>query len=246
VTRTLLLDIESSPNTAFVWGLYDQQIAHDQVKETASILCWSAKWLHEKTVMYQSVEKTSKKKMLKRMHALLNEAEVVIHYYGSRFDVPVLYKEFVKHTLPPPSPFRQVDLCQVVKRVFRFESNKLDAVCQALGLGKKTKHRGFSLWVGCMEGDPACWREMEKYNRNDVVILEKLYNRLLPWIPSLPHAGMIGGRQDACPKCGVVGKLQSRGSMVARTAVYKRFQCTACGAWCRARVGKKGVAPKYV
>ena len=244
--RTLLLDIETSPNTAFVWGLWEQNISHDQVKETSSILCWSAKWLHEKTVMFQSVQHTPIKKMLAGIHKLLGQADVVVHYNGGKFDMPVLNKEFVKASFPPPPSTQQIDLYRVVKRVFRFESNKLDAVCQALGLSKKVKHQGFGMWVGCMEGDKACWKEMEQYNRNDVVILEQLYHRLLPWLPTRPHAGLINGKADACPACGVTGKLQSRGVLAARTAVYQRFHCTACGAWCRARKSDQGGAPVYV
>ncbi len=244
--KVLLLDIETAPNTVYCWGLFDQNISHDQVKETSSILCWSAKWLHEAEVMYKSVQRTSEKKMLEKIHGLLGEAEVVIHYNGQKFDIPVLFKEFVKAGFTPPSTFKQVDLYRAVRRMFRFESNKLDAVCQALGLGQKSKHRGFGLWVGCMEGDKACWQEMETYNRNDVVILEQLYDRLLPWIPNHPHAGLINGKQEACPSCGKQKYLIRRGTQTSRLGVYQRFQCTACGAWCRARTSEKRKAPAYV
>ena len=244
--KTLLLDIETAPNTAYVWGLWDQNISHEHLLETSYILCWSAKWLGEKGTQFQSMEHTTPKKMLTSIHKLLDEAEVVVHFNGAKFDIPVLNKEFIKADLPPASPYKQVDLYRVVRKVFRFESNKLDAVCQTLGLGKKTKHQGFSLWIGCMKGDHKCWKEMEGYNRNDVVILEKLYHRLLPWIPSLPHTGVIEGKAEACPACGVVGQLQSRGVSTTKIAVYQRFCCQACGAWCRARTSEKGKAPKYV
>jgi len=244
--RILLADIETAPNTAFVWGMLDQNISHDQVKETSYILCWSAKWLGEPRTLHASVQHTPPLKMLKQIHSLLAQTDVLVTYNGGKFDVPVLNKEFVKAGLAPPSPYQQVDLYRIVRRVFRFESNKLDSVCRVLGLGKKTKHRGFSLWVGCMEGNAECWAEMEKYNRNDVAILEKLYNRLLPWMPVRPHAGVIAGKFDACPACGVAGRLQKRGVMTARTALYQRFQCAACGAWSRSRTKQKGVEPQYV
>ena len=247
MSRVLLLDIETSPNTCYVWGLFNvENISHDHLKETSSILCWSAKWLHETPVMYESVQHKPLKTILMKMRKLLCEADAVITYNGAKFDLPVLNKEFVKAGIEPPSSYQQVDLYRAVRKVFRFESNKLDAVCQALGLGKKVAHRGFSLWTGCMEGDKGCWEEMEKYNRNDVSILEKLYDRLLPWLPARPHAGLINGKTDACPACGVTGKLQRRGVMAARTAVYQRFHCTACGAWCRARKSVQDGGPTYV
>jgi hypothetical protein len=79
---------------------------------------------------------------------------------------------------------------KVVRQHFRFPSNKLDYVAQELGLGSKEKHEGFELWVKCMQRDLAAWQKMEKYNIQDVILLEKLYTTLLPWIISTPSRGI--------------------------------------------------------
>lgn len=128
---------------------------------------------------------------------------------------------------------------RVVKRVFRFESNRLDYVCQALGLGAKEKHEGFELWVKCMEGDPSAWKRMERYNRGDVKLLQRLYNTLRPWIEKHPN---VGAYRDVacCPKCGSE-KFQSRGYAVASTRKYRRYQCNGCGGWFR---GNTSASPK--
>jgi hypothetical protein len=34
-----------------------------------------------------------------------------------------------------------------------------------------------------MNGDDKAWREMKKYQVQDVVLLEELYQVLLPWLP---------------------------------------------------------------
>lgn len=242
--KTLLVDIETAPNTAFVWGLYDQNIAHEQVVESSYILCWTAKWYQAKGQVYASLQSMTKQEMLKQIHRLLDEAEVVIHYNGMKFDIPTLNKEFIKLGWMPPSPYKQVDLYQVVKRMFRFESNKMTAITKQLDLGQKLKHQGFELWVGCMRGDAECWKVMERYNKRDVQIMEKLYTKLLPWIPNHPHQGLEDER--ACPRCGVVGQMQRRGTAITRTVRYQRFQCQGCGGWSRARLGEKGKKPIFV
>lgn len=178
--------------------------------------------------------------MLRQIHALLDEADIVVHYYGSKFDIPTLNKEFVKHEMAPPSPYRQIDLKLVVQRAFRFESNKLDYVASALGFGKKIK-TDFQLWIGCMNGDKKCWADMESYNRHDVVLLEKVYVRLLPWIEKHPsYSAFVQGL--CCPKCGST-KTQSRGAQVTQMSTYTRYHCQACGAWFRdnKRVDERGV-----
>lgn len=75
--------------------------------------------------------------MLKQIHALLNEADAVVHYNGAKFDIPTLNKEFILHGLPPPAPYKQIDLLRTARSQFKFPSNKLDYIAQALDLGKR-------------------------------------------------------------------------------------------------------------
>jgi len=233
--RTLLLDIETAPMKGWFWGIWDQTIGLNQIEETSYILCWSAKWLGEKKVMFDSVKASGAKLMLGRMHKLLDEANVVVHYNGQKFDVPTLNKEFIQLRFAPPAPYKQVDCLKEVKRLFRFPSNKLDFVSQALGIGAKKAHEGFTLWTKCM--DPkhpeheAAWKRMERYNRHDVKILESLYLRLLPWLDKHPNHG---AHEDiaCCPKCGSE-KFQQRGYAVTQVMKYRRYQCGSCGGWFR-------------
>lgn len=143
--------------------------------------------------------------------------------------MPVLNREFLKHKLEPPSPYKQIDLYRVCKGAFRFESNKLKAILKELGLENKLEHEGFQLWVDCMDGKPSAWKKMRAYNRNDVAILEPLYERLRPWIDKHPALAGLG---LACPKCGS-GNAQRRGVTVATSQTYTRFQCQDCGGWFR-------------
>ena len=160
--KILLLDIETSPNTAHVWGLWQQNVSINQLQESSYVMCWSAKWLGDKQVMFDSVYNSKPIKMLKGIHKLINEADAVIHYNGTKFDIPTLNKEFLLHGLPPPAPYRNIDLLRSVRSSFRFPSNKLDYVAQRLGLGQKTQHEGHSLWVRCMNNDPkACFTMLQ-------------------------------------------------------------------------------------
>jgi DNA-directed RNA polymerase subunit RPC12/RpoP/DNA polymerase elongation subunit (family B) len=242
--RILLVDIETAPNTAYVWGLYDQNISHQHLKETSYILCWAAKWVGNNELMSRNTKghepgSPEYKLMLLAMWKLLDEADVVVHYYGSKFDIPVLNREFAKYKLPPPSPYRQVDLKLVVAKAFRFESNKLDHVAYKLGLGRKIE-TDFDLWIGCMDNKSSDWKHMIKYNKQDVVLLGKLYTRLLPWIDRHPSHSAFDG-ELCCPKCGS-RHIHKRGTQIASLATYTRYNCQECGAWFRnnKRTNKQG------
>jgi hypothetical protein len=235
--KILLLDIETAPNEVYSWGLWDQNIATNQVRETSYILCWAAKWYGEDKVMFDSVHRSTAKRMLGGMHTLLDQADIAVHYNGLKFDIPTLNKEFIQRGFSPPAPYKQVDCLKEVKRMFRFQSNKLDFVSQALDIGAKAGHEGFELWVKCMKGDKDAWKRMEKYNRQDVKLLESLYKKLRPWIEKHPN---IGAFEDipACPKCGSE-KRQQRGYAVTQLLKYPRYQCMGCGGWFR---GNKSVS----
>lgn len=233
--KILFLDIETAPNKGYFWGLFDQNISHDQVEESSYILCWSAKWYGESKLYRASAQHKSHAEVLAPIHKLLDQADIVIHFNGTKFDIPILNREFVKHLFLPPSPYKQIDLYRVVKRAFRFESNKLAYITRALGLKGKLGHEGFQLWVDCMDGVARAWRTMTEYNLNDVVILEPLYDRLRPWIAK--HPTVLAEKEGiSCPKCGSA-KLQSRGKMLSAARIYNRYQCQDCGGWLRSNIG---------
>jgi DNA-directed RNA polymerase subunit RPC12/RpoP len=164
---------------------------------------------------------------------LLSESDVVVHYNGARFDIPILNKEFLIHGFSPPAPFKQVDLYKVARSRFRFTSNKLDWIAQSLGIGQKIRHKGFELWIECMKNKPEAWKQMEEYNIQDIVLLEGVYNHFLPWINNHPSFGAyIKGDNLVCTNCGS-DNIYFRGWAVAKTYRYRRAQCNECGKWLR-------------
>ena len=132
--------------------------------------------------------------------------------------------------MKPPSPYKQIDLLKTMRRA-RIASRKLDYVAQRFGIGRKTEHKGMPLWTACMNGDAQAWKLMEKYNRQDVHLLEELYEVVRPWIPHHPNHNNYG-ETHVCPKCGGE-KHQRRGYAVTTTRRYARFQCLGCGSWFR-------------
>jgi DNA polymerase elongation subunit (family B) len=231
--KIVTLDIETSPNLAYVWGMFKQNIGLNQLVETGEVMCFSAKWYGQAPTSFYSTYHHGKEAMVEAAHEILDEADAVIHYNGKRFDIPHLNREFLAEGLTPPSPFAHVDLLNVAKKQFRFTSNKLDHVAQQLGLGAKTSHTGFQLWVDCMAGNAEAWELMKTYNEQDVVLTEKVYDALLPWIPSHPNYRLYhGGVDDLCPNCGSKD-LRKEGKAYTSVSVFQRFRCEDCGKWSR-------------
>lgn len=242
--KILTFDIETAPILAYVWGLWKNNVGLNQINEDWYVLSFSAKWLHQKRIIYKDQAKAkvieNDKALLLHIHALLDEADIVIAHNGRRFDVKKLNARFIKHGLPPPSPYEIVDTLDIAKASFAFTSNKLEYLTGALCTEKKMTHQkfpGFLLWVECLARNPAAWAEMKKYNIQDVVSLEELYLKMRPWTIGHPNVAAIGNDTDepVCPKCGSHHVQQKGFRYTKQGGAYLRFHCQDCGGWSRGR-----------
>lgn len=237
IPKILLLDIETAPHRVYAWGLWKQDIQIDRIIEPGFTMCMAAKWYGKKKVYFMNF--MQEPDAVQQAYDLLLEADMVIHYNGTRFDIPRLHTEFIKAGLAPLPKIPQIDLLLTVRKEFGFPSNKLDYVAKALGLEGKVQHKGFELWRECMQGDEKAWNQMRKYNVQDVRMMEPLYERIRPWIRNHPNLALFVDADDpTCANCAST-KLQKRGMQRTRTRTYQRYQCQDCGAWHRSRRQKE-------
>jgi len=234
--RTLIYDIETSPLISYTWGIWEQNVI--EVKEEWHMLCFSYKWLGEKTThsvslpdfsLYKKDPKNDRE-VVKKLWELLDEADAVVGHNSDAFDNKKTYTRFAFHKLPPPSPFKKIDTKKIAKRYFKFDSNKLDNLGKFLGLGEKVNTGGFDLWLGCMAGDMKSWNKMTKYCNQDVALDEKLYLRLRPYMDNHPNLNVLNGDNTSCPNCGSHA-IQKRGFGINSKSKYQRLQCQLCSCW---------------
>lgn len=229
--KILTIDIECAPNLAYVWGLFKQNISIGQIEQPGEVISFAALWTDDPRVIFRSNFHDGHEAMIKEAWNLLNEADAVVSYNGQMFDMPHLNREFLLAGLTAPSPYKNIDLYLIVRKQFKFLSNKLDYVAQALDLGGKTGHTGFQLWLDCMAGDAEAWRLMKTYNIQDILLTEKLYYRIRPWIGNHPSTGLYDGSEHSCPNCGSTN-LTRRGYAYTTVSKFQRYVCE-CGKWSR-------------
>jgi len=227
--KILLYDIETTPNISYTWGMYEQNVL-GFVKEW-ELLTFAYKWLGDKKVHIVSRRhpKTSTDKtMAQALKYVLEQADIVVAHNGMSFDDKKSNAKFIQHGLGPVKPYISIDTKRVAKAKFMFNSNSLDNLGSFLGVGRKLKHTGFSLWEGCMAGDSRSFDLMEKYNKQDVLLLEKVYLKLRPWIDNHPNLALIEGKNRlSCPKCKS-SRLKSYGIKYTQKLAYRRYRCLSC------------------
>ena len=238
--KILLIDIETAPILSYVWGLFDQTVGLSQIKSDWHILSWSEKWLGDSPskIIYKdqrnakNVEDDSE--MLKGIWNLLDEADVVVGQNVKKFDIKKLNARFVLNGFKPPSSFKIIDTYQIAKAKFGFTSNKLEYMTELLCKKyKKSKNSGFSLWTGCLAGDLKSWREMEYYNKMDVLSLEELYIKIRPWDSSF-NPNLYTDNIELTCNCGST-KYAKNGFAYTSVGKFQRHSCSSCGAEVKSR-----------
>jgi DNA polymerase elongation subunit (family B) len=244
--RILVLDIETRPIEAYVWGLKDQNIALNQIKEDWGIIAWAAKWFRAPaaTTIYKDQRNAKDvrkdKSLITPLWSLLDDADLVITQNGRNFDSKKLNARFILNGMKPPSPYRHLDTYQIVKRVAAFTSNKLEYLTDKLCTKyKKLRHKkfpGFSLWTSCLAGNKAAWDEMRRYNIHDVLATEELYTKIQAWDGSTDFTPYYSGDEALSHKCNCGStELRAEGYSFTATGKFQRYQCKVCGKWTASR-----------
>jgi hypothetical protein len=246
-TKVLYYDIETAPSIAAVWELFSREDSWAVwVEVPRFILCFAYRWAGEKKVHWVGLpqfplygeDKTNDLEVVRKLHELFCEADIIVAYNGNAFDHKIVNARFLTHGMLPPPPLRQVDPLLIARKCFKLPSNKLEDVGRILKVGVKFPGHDREMWRLCYHGDPKAWSKMQKYNKQDVVLLEAVYLALRPWMQGSPRISLTSVK--ACPKCGEK-KLQRRGFSVKKTLTYQRWQCQACGGWCQSRFADKNV-----
>jgi hypothetical protein len=225
--RILLLDIETKPAEGYFWGLFDQTIGIAQLKHPGGMLCCGMMWKGQRKVHMFSEWEHGRIGMAQRCHAMMSEADMIVGYNSDRFDLPKLMGEFLLAGLPKPPPAASMDVYKHVKKL-GFISNKLAFIGPLLTHDEKIKHEGFSMWIDVLAGCPKAQRKMARYCAQDVRLLEKVYDKILPYISNHPHLGYT--HPNACGACGS-GNTQHRGYHRSKSFRTERIHCQDCGSW---------------
>lgn len=233
--KIIVWDIETAPMKTYSFNFY-YNTNQDMIIQEDSLICFAYKELGKKGTKVISVggDPDRYKKnpyddtfVVKELHKVLSDADAIIHHYGDKFDRKRANDFFIKHGLPPLHEVVQIDTHKIAKKHFHFKSNKLDYIGEFLGVGRKIK-TSFRLWKDCMEGDLKALKQMEKYNKQDVELLEDVYLKLRPFTPAKLNLAAFYEVDHICPACGS-DKTRKDGFKYMRAGKKQRYSCRGCG-----------------
>ena len=207
------------------WKVFGQKTVHVPSIQDYNGSCKSCKTLKEPI---------NDKALLEAVYDDLASADAWVTWFGKGFDVKFVNSRLIFHGLPPLPPIPHIDGWRTAKSKLCLTSNRLATVQDFLQLPtSKTSVDGHQ-WNLASSGDPAALRYIFDHCRKDVNVLEEAYDKMLPLIVDSPNMGLVEKMEDGCPRCGL-GVLKTNPSWIYSSATrkYQRYQCIACGGWCK-------------
>lgn len=252
--KALYLDIENSRMilefpSYVLWDI--KRVDPKYIKEDWHITCAAWSWLDVEKRKIGRIQSVSgldfpsrfKKNhrddylVVKKLHDVLSEADLVIGHNSSKFDIKKLNYKFVKYGLPPLKDFQQADTLKMAKKELNASSNSLAHLAKELGVPMKVDLPKGVMW----KADDGCEKSLKKlikYNKGDIRAGAELYFKLLPYATSHPNMNALKDTKDlVCPSCGSKNH-QKNGTRITKTAKYQRYLCNNCGSSFR---GKKSL-----
>lgn len=221
-----------------LWDLESSSLNGD----FGAILCFGYKWLGERQAHVLSVadfprfhqDPSDDRELVRAAYDILESADLWVTWYGKRFDVPLMatrlldHREALKRHILPPMP--HVDGWEIARYRMKLHSNRLASVSTFLDVEEKTPIRP-RVWRRALSGHRPSLQYVIDHCEQDCVVLEDVYQIIRPLLTTHPSVAVMDGRAG-CPVCGH-DQLKKRGTQVALTRRYQRFQCRNCGTWTR-------------
>lgn len=211
---------------------YNITVRADQIVKGShtDIICIGYKWAGETAVKCPDwgAKKQNSAKLLDEVVAQIEKADVVIGHNGDSFDVKLINTLRIMHKQPPIAWPLTEDTLKMARKVFRFNSNKLDHLARVL-LGDKKIHTSQKLWDDVQyKKCPKALKKMVKYCKKDVLLLEEVFNELRPYCsPRVNRALLSGNSKYDCPTCGS-NHNQKYGLRTTKARTYQRMRCNKC------------------
>jgi DNA polymerase elongation subunit (family B) len=231
MVKKLFFDIETSPNVGFFWSSgYKKNISPESIIKERAIICICYKWINEnKVYSLHWDENQDDKKLLEQFIEVANEADELIGHNSDKFDLPWIRTRCLYHKIPVFPVYTTLDTLNYARSKFKFNSNKLDYIAKFLNVGQKIS-TGYDLWEKViLNKDKEALHHMIEYCKNDVVILEKVYNRMITYIPVKTHHGVIAGEEKySCPNCTSNSMKYTKTRYTALGNPRIQLQCNQC------------------
>lgn len=239
--RILIWDVEVSTVQILIenYGLknYIKYFNPKDIKRDWILLSVAWKWHGEPNTYCVSVKHDNvqdDRGVVETFYHALKNADIIIGHNIKAFDVKKFNSKLLEYGYDPLlfNSNQVIDTLQLCRKYFKLSSNRLGYVAQKLGVDAKDESPD---WAKVLDGDEQEIRYMRKYNKQDVIVNEQVYNKLRGWHESHPNLNLYNPVRDvvgqtvlACTNCQSTNLVKD-GYSYTRVSKRARARCKDCG-----------------
>jgi hypothetical protein len=237
--KILVFDTETAAATALTFGRFKVNLSQDNILDNGGwILCACWRWLGSNVTesIHLTPEEVLNKddsRIVAKLFELYEQADAVLAHNSQGFDHKVVQTRAIYNGFSPLPQVKVLDTLQLVKKYLKLPSNRLDAIGEFFGLGRKVSTGGIRLWREVQEGDEEAMEKMVEYCLQDVDLLYEVYLRTR----QLGRAGSDFNAalyfDDDLVRCRVCGSsdVEVTGRRIQTSLnVFDEVRCNECGA----------------
>lgn len=237
-SRNLYYDLEVAPALGWFFGNgYQTNIYH--VETYPKVISYSCQWEGEKEIFGKTLAdypgyKPSRfdiddTKLVKELHEIMEEADVLIGHNSDKFDMLHINTRFLENQLLPLDKKIQIDTLKIARKYFKMPRNNLDEIYRFIYKKPgKTKDRYNDLIWPCLDGDKGAWKKMLKYNKRDVFITREVYRAMRGFHHTHPNLNFFTRGEKTCGNCQKQ-TLMKDGLRYRKAGIFQRYRCKNCG-----------------
>lgn len=123
--------------------------------------------------------------VVKKLIDEMNRYDLIVHWYGSRFDIPFINTRALLHKLRPPVKNFRRDLCFVARGIGKLKNNRLATWGRFL-FGKSGKtFLSPQVWLQAMRNNKESLDYVVYHCEKDVLETERIYKKFMPMMGKL-------------------------------------------------------------
>lgn len=182
--RIIFFDLEVSPNVVLSWRIGRKvSLSMDDIIKERAIMCVCWKFEGNDTVYSLQWKDGDDKELLEKFAKIADNCDILCGHNGDNFDIKWLRTRCLYHGIQLSPKFHTIDTLKAAKSGFLFNSNKLDYIGQFLKLGRKIPTQ-YEMWKKILLlNDKKTLDAMVTYCKGDVLLLEKVYNKMKSYMP---------------------------------------------------------------
>ncbi len=245
--KIVLWDLETIPNLSEVMKIMPSLSDYPGLTLKASInsiICFGYKIYGTKDTNCINIWDLKNKninddyELCKIIQDTLKDADAIVTHNGKRFDLKFLQTRLIFHGLPTLPKIQHIDTCTESKKNLLMFNNRLNTLAKFMTSEEKMENGGWELWVKVLQGDKRSMKIMSEYCKQDVVVLEKVFKKLMPFINNLPNHNRYSPiEKNLCPNCGS-SRVHRNGFRNTKTNTFLRYRCIDCGTSSHAKTDK--------